>query len=138
LRVVIDTNVLVAAVINRGGRPSQSIELVARRGTLVLTHGLVHELREVLSRPYFASRIDVRRRAAIPVALARIAHFVVPTETIRICRDPKDDKFLEAAVAGNAAFIVTGDADLLALDPFRGIRIVNPAAFLALHAPPAG
>lgn len=137
LRAVVDTNVVLAAVINRDGRPAHCLSLVSRRGTLILTHALLRELRDVLARPYFATRLDARRRAAIPIALARTAHFVEPGGTIRVCRDPKDDQFLEAAVAGNAAFIVKGDDDLLTLDPFRGIRIVNPAVFLALHAPPA-
>jgi uncharacterized protein len=56
------------------------------------------------------------------------------TERIAACRDPKDDKFLELAVNGRADLIVTGDADLLALDPFRGIPIVTPAAFVR-HMP---
>lgn len=102
----------------------------------MLTHALLEELRDVLARPYFAARMDAQRRTAIPVTLARIAHFVHPAESLRVCRDANDDKFLEAAVAGNAAFIVSGDKDLLALDRFRGIRIVTPADFLALHAPP--
>jgi len=49
---------------------------------------------------------------------------------IHVCRDPRDDKFLEAAVHGGADLIVTGDRDLLALDPFERIRIVTPVAFL--------
>lgn len=49
---------------------------------------------------------------------------------IRACRDPKDDKFLELAVNGSASLIITGDKDLLALDPFRGIGIITPAGFL--------
>lgn len=48
---------------------------------------------------------------------------------IRACRDPKDDKFLELAVSGNADVIVTGDKDLLALHPFRGIAILTPLDF---------
>jgi len=68
------------------------------------------------------------------LTLASVATFVQPSAQIRICRDPKDDQFLEAAVAGAADFIVTGDADLLALDPFQGIRIVNPASFLSAHS----
>jgi predicted nucleic acid-binding protein len=52
-------------------------------------------------------------------------------QRIRVSRDPKDDKFLEAAVNGRADVIVTGDKDLLDLDPFRGIAIVTPADYLA-------
>ena len=52
------------------------------------------------------------------------------TEHIAACRDPKDDKFLELAVSGRADLIVSGDQDMLALNPFRGISIVTPAAFV--------
>ena len=52
------------------------------------------------------------------------------TEHIAACRDPKDDKFLELAVSGRADLIVSGDQDMLALNPFRGIPIVTPAAFV--------
>jgi uncharacterized protein len=51
-------------------------------------------------------------------------------EEIRECRDPKDDKFLELAIDGRASEIVTGDADLLAMHPFRGIAVLTPATFL--------
>ena len=57
---------------------------------------------------------------------------MVITESIRVCRDPRDDQVLELAVCGRADRIITGDADLLTLDPFRGIRIVTPTDFLGL------
>lgn len=53
------------------------------------------------------------------------------TESVTECRDPKDNKFLELAVSGNASHIITGDADLLVMNPFRGISIVTPHEFLA-------
>lgn len=53
-------------------------------------------------------------------------------ETVTECRDPRDNKFLELAVSGRATHIVTGDSDLLALHPFRGIIVVSPSSFLAL------
>ena len=49
---------------------------------------------------------------------------------MEVCRDPKDDQILELAVSGNADCIVTGDDDLLTLNPFRGIAIITPADFL--------
>ena len=71
----------------------------------------------------------------------RVAAFLVPfvelhrvDTVITACRDPKDNKFLEAAIAARADVIVTGDADLLALHPFRGIPILSPAAFLESEA----
>jgi putative PIN family toxin of toxin-antitoxin system len=61
--------------------------------------------------------------------LAR-AELVAIVERIAACRDPTDDKFLELAVNGRANLIVSGDGDLLALDPFRNIPIITPAAFI--------
>lgn len=52
-------------------------------------------------------------------------------ETIKICRDPKDDKLLELASSGKADFLVTGDNDMLVLNPFRGIEIITPRDFLS-------
>ena len=53
-----------------------------------------------------------------------------PSETITACRDPKDNKFLELAIAANASCIITGDKDLLILNPFRNIPILNAVDFL--------
>ncbi len=51
-------------------------------------------------------------------------------ETVRVCRDPKDDKFLELAVNGRADCIVSGDDDLLVPNPFRGVDVLTPSDFL--------
>ena len=70
---------------------------------------------------------DIRNFLA---ALTRDAEWVDVDVQIKACRDPKDDKFLELAVSGRATHVVTGDNDLLALDPFRNIPIVSPKTFL--------
>jgi len=62
--------------------------------------------------------------------LMSAAELVAIVERITACRDPTDDKFLELAVNGRADMIVSGDADLLALNQFRGIPIVTPATFI--------
>ena len=87
------------------------------------------QLFEVVARPYFTSLIDLDTRAWLKKLMAD-AELVTITERIAACRDPTDDKFLELAVSGHADLIVSGDADLLALNPFRGIPIVTPAAFV--------
>jgi predicted nucleic acid-binding protein len=55
---------------------------------------------------------------------------------VAACRDSSDDKFLELAVSGSATHIITGDSDLLELDPFQGIRIIRPQTFLELIVTP--
>jgi len=82
----------------------------------------------VLARPRIAPKIapfvldDLRQVFAA-------AEMVTITERVTVCRDPEDDKFLELAVNGHADVIISGDADLLVLDTFRGIPIITPAAF---------
>ena len=65
-----------------------------------------------------------------PAEAFQKARDIGETERIAVCRDPKDDKFLELAVSGQATCIVTSDDDLLALNPFRGIPILSVAQFL--------
>src|SRR5260370_1404776 len=84
---------------------------------------------KVGARPSFASLIDPDTQAWLKKLMA-VAELVTITEQIVACRDPTDDKFLELAVYGRADLIVTGDGDLLALNPFRDIPIVTPATFV--------
>ena len=97
---------------------------------LLVSAPIIHELNEVLSREKFDPFLLREERERFLVALLREASFVDITVSIKECRDPKDDKFLELAVSGNADVIVSGDDDLLVLDPFRDIRIVTPREFL--------
>ena len=90
----------------------------------------MRELSDVLAREKFNRYVSVDYRDAFLESLIRESVLVEITESVRVCRDPKDDQILELAVSANATFIVTGDADLLALNPFRGVRIATPAEFL--------
>lgn len=80
--------------------------------------------------PKFDRYVRRERRDALLERVASLVEIIDVLQSIRASRDPKDDKFLEAAVNGRADVIVTGDKDLLDLDPFRGIAIVTPAAYL--------
>jgi hypothetical protein len=82
-----------------------------------------------MARPRLAPLIPLRFRDWLSEVLVA-AELVAVIERIAACRDPKDDKFLELAVNGHADLIVTGDADLLALNPFREIPIISPATFV--------
>ena len=99
-------------------------------GTILISDALVLELRNVLARPRFDSYITRAERIAFLQAFIRESELISITETVRQCRDPKDDMVLELAVNGRARFIITGDDDLLVLSPFREIEIVTPAEFL--------
>ena len=103
--------------------------VVERRGVLLKSLPTEQQLFEVLARPYFDPLIDPEARTWLK-KLMGAAELVTISERIVACRDPTDDKFLELAVNGHADLIISGDTDLLALNPFREIPIVTPAMFV--------
>jgi len=125
MRVVVDTNVFVSAALKDKSTPALAVHLVARRGELLKSTATERQLFEVLDRPHLARLIAPAARDWL-VRLLATAELVTITERIVACRDPTDDKFLELAVNGRADFIVSGDGDLLVLNPFRGISIISP------------
>ena len=129
MRVVIDTNVLVSAALKENSLPAAAVHFVLQRGTLLKSAPTEAELLGVLDRPYLARLISPRLRLWVIATLAA-AEPVPITERVAACRDPDDDKFLEVAINGHADIIVSGDADLLTLTPFRSILIVTPATFV--------
>jgi putative PIN family toxin of toxin-antitoxin system len=111
-------------------KPRQALEQALLKGRVLLSFATLAELYEVLGRKKFLRYIDEEDIRSFLAALTREAEWVEVNVRIAVCRDPKDDKFLELAVSGNATHIVTGDADLIALNPFRGIEILPPHRFL--------
>jgi len=140
MRVVVDTNVVISAIIRPQGRTGQVLaHLRHGRYTLLTSQAALEELVDVLMRPRIRDRYGLTAddvESLLALMLLR-AELVVPHRSLAVCRDPKDDKFLEIAIAGAADLIVSGDKDLLTLHPFEGIPIVTPAEFLIrLTAPP--
>jgi uncharacterized protein len=129
MRVVLDTNVFVSAALKQKSMPGMAALLVERRGGLLKSLATEQQLFEVVARPRLASLIDPDALAWLKKLMAA-AELVTITERIVACRDPTDDKFLELAVNGHADLIVSGDGDLLALNPFRDIPIVTLATFV--------
>jgi len=129
-RCVFDSNVIVSAALYEQGNPGQSFYWALEHGEILLSDGVACEANEVLSREEFRRYLTDDEKEQFLQRLIREARLVDVTQVIQACRDPKDDKFLELAVSGNADYLVTGDRDLLVLDPFRGIRIVTPREFV--------
>ena len=88
---------------------------------------------DVLTRPKFELYVASTERELFISWLAESVHFIDIRQTITACRDRKDDKFLELAVNGNAELIVSGDQDLLILNPFNEISIVTVKDFLEMQ-----
>lgn len=129
-RIVVDTNALVSRLLLPRSVPGNAVRKAADTGQLLVSEATLAELADVLARPKFAPYVTIQDRQQFIRLLGRVAELVPITHTIRACRDPKDDKFLEVAVNGEANVIVTGDKDLLALNAFRKIAIVTPAQYL--------
>ncbi len=132
IRVVFDTNTYISAMLHPTRVPNLAIKKAIYKHQILISDVALGELRSVIQRPKFDRYTSPKDRAAFVQILLDVVVFVEPTETIVICRDPKDDKFLELAVAGQANYLITGDDDLIALNPFRTVQIVSPAMFLEL------
>jgi putative PIN family toxin of toxin-antitoxin system len=129
-RIVIDTNIAVSAVLLPRSIPRQAFDAAASRGKLLVSDATVAELDEVLRRSKFDKYVPEAKRLEFLAALVSEAERVVVTANITDCRDVKDNKFLELALDGGASHLLSGDADLLTLHPFRGIAVITPQAFL--------
>ena len=135
VRAVVDTNVIVSALIRPKGRAAVLWRRLSEEAfTAVFSPELIDEIAAVLGHPkirvkYRTSPKDLEDIAAL---FALRGDLVTCEERIRLCRDPDDDFLLETAVSGNADYLVTGDEDLLSLKKLRQTKILKPASFLAI------
>jgi putative PIN family toxin of toxin-antitoxin system len=128
---VVDTNVIVSAVLLDGSIPRQAFDKALDEGRILLSVPVLLELAEVLSRKKLDRYLHEEERMRFLVALVKEAELVDITEVVTVCRDVKDNKFLELALSGKAYCIVTGDEDLLVLNPYLEIPILTPREFLS-------
>lgn len=136
MRVVLDVNVYVSALLTPRGAPGQIIDRFLRNAAydLVISPDIAAEALRVFEYPKLRRYFG---RGVVPAAwfedIVSRALLVAGDRPIpRYSRDPADDKYVAAAVEGGAAYIVTGDDDLLALGPCEGVAIVGPRAFLTI------
>lgn len=95
-----------------------------------MSQSMLEEIHEVLQRPKFDRYVTQAERLEFLTTLVATVEKIYISESISVCRDPKDDRYLEAGVSGKATAIITGDQDLLVLHPFRDIQIISPSNFL--------
>jgi putative PIN family toxin of toxin-antitoxin system len=137
LIVVFDASTFISASLKANSVPERALfRAVTEPNRLILSRDVEDEYREVIFRPKFDRFVSVARRQHILDIVIVAGERFEPTEPVRECRDPKDDKYLALAVAGKADFIVSSDArHLLPMHPWRGISILSPLDFLALPRP---
>ena len=135
IAAVVDTNILVRAVIKPTGSVGPVLERLRDKDYLLIySEPLLSEFIDVINRPrirdkYHITPEDISTVVALLILRGREIRSV---ERIEMCRDPKDNMVLEAAVAAEAQVIVSGDEDLLTLDPFKETPIVSPSKFLEM------
>jgi len=129
-RIVVDTNAVVSGLLFPRSELNRALQK-AQAGTMLASEATKREVVEVLLRSKFDRYVDLEIRRQLAAEYIRACETVHVHSSIQACRDPKDNKFLELAIDGRADLILTGDQDLLALHPFRGIPILTSAEFLA-------
>ncbi len=131
MRVVVDTNVFVSLLIRPGDTLDSFIACLDQNATILYSTETLTELVDVLRRGKFAKYTDPQEVAALVEWVAEAGELVTVEREIALSRDPKDNKFLSLAVAGQADYLVSGDKDLRVLGKIDSIPIVTPAEFLA-------
>ena len=130
--IVIDSNVLVSAAILPVSTSARALLVAVKKFQMVQSGDTWVEFCEVISRKKFDRYFNGNDRNAFMLSIARASNFVPVTASVTDCSDPKDNKFLELALSASAPapIILSGDAHLLDMHPYRGITICNPQYFL--------
>jgi putative PIN family toxin of toxin-antitoxin system len=130
VNIVFDTNVLISSILIEGSIADLVLTKAEKYHNILCSDKIYVELVKILMLPKFDKYVSLYRRKKFIESFKNRAIFVKVEEVINACRDPKDNIFLELAVSGNAHIIISGDKDLLELNPFRNIRIISPKEFI--------
>ncbi len=129
--IVVDASTLVGAALKPDSVPEQAVLRAEDVDVFALSAAVDTEISEVLGRPKFARGIPAAPRQHFLRLLRNEAVWFEPATRVTDCRDAKDNIYLELALAAGAVTIISSDDDLLALHPWRGVRILRPADYLA-------
>ena len=128
IKIVVDTNLWISLCI--GIKLSSLVEaIINKKVVLCFSHELYDEIFTVLKRPQIRAVIKEERVKELHNLLAYRADVVSPSGSINDCRDPKDNFLLDLALSADAQYLITGDSDLLALNPFHSVTIVKAHEF---------
>lgn len=130
MRVVIDTNALISRLLLAESIPARAVDRALKDMEVVVSEPTIEELAGVLGRAKWDRYVSVEHRQEFVRRLLHVTTLVPVLSEIDDCPDPADNRFLALALDAGADVIVTGDRDLLDLDPWREIRILTPAEFL--------
>jgi uncharacterized protein len=131
MRIVFDNNVLISAALLKDSVPFKAFKKAVKNHIILRSNNVLEEFRDTIFKSKFDKyfKDDLAKKGFIISFISASANINVKYK-IALCRDPKDNMYLELALSGKADCIITGDNDLLVLDPFRKIRIITPKVFL--------
>lgn len=127
--VVVDTNVLLSVALAPTGVPAMLVDRLLQAGKLVFSDRTFAELDARIWQPKFDRYLPIERRRRLLREASAAAYWVDVASALSTCRysrDPDDDAFVHAAIAAAASRLVTGDNDLLCLNPLDDLRILSP------------
>lgn len=131
---VFDTNVLLSAVFNLKSDSAKALITARETGYILTSDAIITEYLSVFARPKFDKWISIETRFLFIENIIENSIKIPILKEIKACRDSKDDMYLSLAIAAQANYIISGDKDLLALNPFENIPILNPSAFLKVYS----
>ena len=129
-RLVIDTNVLISAAFLQESVPARLLRRVLQNGRIVFSQATFTELESRLWRPKFDRYVSMENRRLLLHDLSSVADWAEPALASRHSRDADDDKFVHLALASGAAWLISGDRDLLDLKRVESVRVLSPASAL--------
>ena len=130
LLIIVDTNILISAMAFRGS-PRQALDQALEQGVLLFSEATSAEWREVIERPKFDPYLNKHVRQRLYFEIITSAIMVQPKPYFQQCRDPKDQKFLETYIGGEADYLITGDKDLLVMKN-RDLQVLTAEEFLQI------
>ena len=131
MRVVIDTNVWVSRLLLANSVAALAVDKALLEHEVVVSEPLIEELADVLSRDKFDRYVSIEDREGFVRSVLQVATITPVLSEVTDCRDPKDNHLLALAFDSESKCVVSGDGDLIALNPWRGIAIIPPRNFLA-------
>jgi putative PIN family toxin of toxin-antitoxin system len=128
--LVLDTSVLISAALFPGSVPDQAVIFAFEHFHVATSDAMLAELKASLEKPKHQQYASIEQRLRFYEIFRANTRTINVTESVTACRDPKDDMVLELALSAGSRIIVSGDKDLLTMNPFRGIEIVSPRQFV--------
>lgn len=134
VRAVVDTNVLIIAMLSGQGKPNRCLYHIIAQGELLASEATFEELASRVWRPKFRRYVSVESIRAYLDFIQDTSTFIDEVVPVQVCADPDDDAFLALALSGRADCLITGNLKDFPPDPYEGVRILSPDAFLQTYA----